>query len=81
MSLKTQVLREGTPMARLERNLDYQHVALIELLGQPSYYLIAFPMAFQLSGVWALVARWWLQPLQPLVLLYWNVGYRPRLHY
>ena len=72
------VLLSQVPMARLERNLDYKRVALIELLGQLFYYVIAFPMAFQGAGVWALVAGWWLQQLQSLALLYWSSGYRPR---
>src|SRR4028118_1110951 len=73
------VLLTQVPMARLERNLDYKRVALIELLNQIVYYLVAFPMAFQGFGVWALVTGWWVQWLQSLVLLYWSASYRPRL--
>ncbi|MBD1933252.1 MULTISPECIES: oligosaccharide flippase family protein [Cyanophyceae] len=72
------VLLNQVPMARLERNLDYKRVALIELLGQLFYYVIAFPLAFRGAGVWALVAGWWLQQAQTLALLYWSAGYRPR---
>jgi PST family polysaccharide transporter len=71
------VLLSQVPMARLERNLDYKRVALIELLGQLVCYLIAFPMAFQGAGVWALVAGWWFQQVQSLGLLYWSASYRP----
>jgi PST family polysaccharide transporter len=73
------VLLTQVPMARLERNLDYKRVALIELLNQVVYYLVAFPMAFRGFGVWALVVGWWVQWLQSLVLLYWSAKYRPQL--
>lgn len=71
------VLLNQVPMARLERNLDYKRVAVIELFGQLIYYLVAFPMAFQGAGVWALVAGWWAQQIQSLGLLYWSTKYRP----
>lgn len=72
------VLLNQVPMARLERNIDYKRIAMIELIGQLLCYLVAFPMAFKGAGVWALVAGWWVQQLQSLVLLYWNANYRPR---
>lgn len=75
------VLLNQLPMARLERNLDYKRVAMIELLGQIAYYMVAFPIAFQGAGVWALVAGWWVQQLQSLVLLYWSANYRPRFYW
>ncbi|MCL1463443.1 oligosaccharide flippase family protein [Argonema galeatum A003/A1] len=71
------VLLNQVPMARLERNLDYKRVALIELFGQLVYYLVAFPMAFRGAGVWALVGGWWVQQIQSLALLYWSANYRP----
>lgn len=75
------VLLSQVGMARLERNLDYKRVAMIELFNQIVYYLVAFPLAFQNWGVGALVAGWWVQQVQALILLYWGANYRPRLRW
>jgi PST family polysaccharide transporter len=75
------VLVNQVPLAKLERNLDYRRVALIELAAQIVYYLVALPLAFQGYGVWAPVNGWWAQQIQSLGLLYWIAGYRPRFHW
>jgi PST family polysaccharide transporter len=54
---------------------------MIELVGQLVCYLVAFPLAFQGAGVWALIAGWWTQQIQTLGLLYWTTGYRPRFQW
>ncbi len=43
----------GPPMARLERELNYRAVAVVELVGQLIYYVVALVLAFKGSGVWA----------------------------
>ena len=75
------VLLSQVPLARLERHLDYKHVALIELNGQFVYYLVALPLAFQGAGVWSPAIGWWMQQVITLGLLYWRADYRPRLHW
>ena len=75
------VLLSQVPLAQLERRLDYKRVALIELMGQIAYYLVALPLAFQGAGAWSLVAGWWVQQLQALGLLYWSANYRPQFYW
>jgi PST family polysaccharide transporter len=72
------VLIQNVPMAMLERRLDYQRIAFIELANQLVYYLVAIPLAFKDYGVWSAVIAWWLQQLQGLLLLFWVTRYRPR---
>lgn len=67
------------PTAMLERRLDYQRVALIELADQLVYYLVALTLAFQGYGVWSAVIAWWVQQVQGLVLFFWVSRYRPQL--
>jgi O-antigen/teichoic acid export membrane protein len=43
-------------VAKLERQLNYQAVAFLELAGQFIYYLVAIPLAHRGAGVWAPVA-------------------------
>src|SRR5215210_4138008 len=38
-------LLQLTPLARLERALDYRRIGLIELSGQVAIYLVALPLA------------------------------------
>jgi PST family polysaccharide transporter len=66
------------PLAQLERALNYRKVALVELMGQIAYYLVALPLAFGGLGVWAAAAGWWCQLLLTIGLLYKVSGYRPR---
>ena len=75
------VLMVQVPQAKLERNLDYQRVAMIELANQLVYFLVALSLAFQGAGVWAPVAGWWVQQIQSLALLLWAARYRPRFHW
>ena len=74
-------LMSQVPLAKLERDLDYKRVAMIELANQCVYYLVALPLAFQGSGVWALVAGWWVQEIQSVALFFWGARYRPRFHW
>ncbi len=65
------------PMARLERALDYKRVAMIELVGNLSYYMVALPLAYRGAGLAAPIAGWWAQQLAQLIQLY-GTDYRPR---
>ena len=69
------------PTSRLERNLDYRRIALVELANQAVFFLVALPLAFQGWGVWAPVTGWWVQLIQTTGLFYWVSGYRPRWHW
>ncbi|WP_188816813.1 oligosaccharide flippase family protein [Calditerricola satsumensis] len=68
-------------LARLERGLQYRQVAMIELLGQITFYLIALPLAFSGFGMWAPVAGWWAQQTFICGLYYRASRYRPRLYW
>lgn len=65
------------PMARLERDLDYRRVAMIELIGNIAYYVVALPLAYRGAGLAAPIAGWWAQQLTQLVQVY-QTDYRPR---
>lgn len=65
------------PMARLERALDYKRVAVIELVGNLAYYVVALPLAYRGAGLAAPIAGWWAQQLAQLVQMY-QTDYRPR---
>lgn len=45
-------------LAKLERHLDYQRVAVIDFAGQVLYYLVALPLAFSNFGAWAPAIGW-----------------------
>lgn len=65
-------------MARLERDLRYRPLALIELGGDLVYYAIALGLAYRGAGVWAPVSgQLGLQAWQ-LVAASVTAGYRPR---
>ncbi len=65
------------PMARLERALDYRRVAMIELIGNLAYYVVALPLAYRGAGLAAPIAGWWAQQLTQLAQLY-GTDFRPR---
>ncbi|MBD2105042.1 oligosaccharide flippase family protein [Leptolyngbya sp. FACHB-261] len=69
------------PLARLERELDYRQVALIELAGQATSYAVAIPLAFQGWGAWSLIGGWWVQQLLSCLLLYRAAKYRPAFYW
>ena len=66
------------PMSRLERELNYKRVAVIELIGNIAYYVVALPLGYRGAGVIAPLVGWWAQQLAQLVQVY-QTGYRPRL--
>lgn len=43
----------GVPMAKLERNLDFRNIAMIELAAQAAGLIIAILLAWRGMGVWA----------------------------
>jgi PST family polysaccharide transporter len=68
------------PISKLERELNYKRVALIELFAQIVYYLIGLPLAFLGAGVWAPVAGWWIQQLSVVSLSSISAKYKPRFY-
>jgi len=75
------ILSGQVPMARLERDLQYQRVAVIELGAQVIYYGVALPLAFRGAGAWAAVAGWWAQQAVAVTLTFVSAHYRPRLRW
>jgi O-antigen/teichoic acid export membrane protein len=69
------------PLAKLERELNYRQVAMLELANQTVYILVAAFLAFRGAGPWALVIGWWVQETQALVLFHWGAKLRPRWHW
>jgi len=60
LALPAQVLAMPASV-RLERRLDYRSVAMIEILGQVAFYLLAIPLVMLKFGPGALAAAWVLQ--------------------
>jgi PST family polysaccharide transporter len=75
------ILMSQVPMAKIERDLDYKRVAIVELANQAIFFLVAIPLAVQGSGVWAPVAGWWVQQIQSLILLLWLTQYKPKFYW
>ncbi len=67
-------------IARLERDLNYRAVALLELSGQIVYTSVALTLAWQGFGVWAPVTAYWCSQTWLLVRSCMISGYQPRLH-
>ncbi|HYD32636.1 MAG TPA: oligosaccharide flippase family protein [Azospirillaceae bacterium] len=67
------------PVARLERNLDYKRIAVLELTGQVGFYAAAIAVALNGYGVWAPVAGWWAQQVLGGILPYIYARHVPRL--
>ena len=64
-------------IVKLDRHLNFKQVAINELLGQSSMYLIAIPLAFAGAGAWAPSSGFVLQQLVLMVLSYWTAKYKP----
>lgn len=69
------------PISKLERELNYKRVALIELFAQIIYYSIGLPLALLGSGVWAPVAGWWAQQVFVLTLSSISARYVPKFFF
>jgi O-antigen/teichoic acid export membrane protein len=69
------------PTAILERRLDYQRIAFIELANQVLYYIMALTLAFRGFGVWSAVIAWWIQQIQGVILYFVISRYRPQWHW
>ncbi len=74
------VLR-SVPLAKLERQLDYRRVAMIELLGQVLAFIVALPLAIKGFGAWAPTLGYCAQQVQTLLLLYFFARYRPAFYW
>jgi O-antigen/teichoic acid export membrane protein len=62
----------------LDRSLKFERVAMIELIGQVSGYLVAIPLAFHGWGAWAPVDGMVTTQFLILALSYASVSLRPR---
>lgn len=70
---------QQVPLSRLERNLHYGAIGLVEVSAQVAFFAVAIPCAVGGLGVWAPVCGWWTQQLLLLAGLFWADTYRPRL--
>ncbi len=66
-------------IVKLDRDLDFRQVAINELLGQTSMYVVAVPWAFAGGGAWAPASGFVMQQLVLLLLSYKSAKYRPSL--
>jgi PST family polysaccharide transporter len=64
---------------QLERQLDYRSVAMIEIAGQVSFYLLAVPMVLLKFGPVSLAAAWVLQ--QAITCLAAHIAAKNRPHF
>ncbi|NMF64867.1 oligosaccharide flippase family protein [Brasilonema octagenarum] len=68
---------------KLDRDLNFQRVAYIELISQVSYYVAALPLAHYLApkelGAWAPAGGLWLQQITMVLLTVFSTDLRPRL--
>jgi O-antigen/teichoic acid export membrane protein len=64
---------------KLDRDLNFQRVAYIELISQVSYYVAALPLANRGAGAWAPVGGLWLQQITMVLLTIFSTDLRPRL--
>jgi O-antigen/teichoic acid export membrane protein len=71
-------LLSKVPLARLERNLDFRRVAMIELMNQLIYLIVAVSLAYKGFGAWAPVAGFWVGEIVVLLVLCRVSRYRPR---
>jgi O-antigen/teichoic acid export membrane protein len=79
MALTLVVVLGKVPLAKLERQLEYKRIAMIELLGQILAFGVALPLAVKGFGAWAPTAGYCAQQLQSTILLYASTRYRPAL--
>ncbi|WP_341526186.1 oligosaccharide flippase family protein [Nostoc sp. UHCC 0302] len=66
-------------VVKLERDLNYQRIAYIELLSQITYYLVAIPLAVRGFGAWSPVFGLFTQQASQITLNYCSSNFRPRL--
>jgi O-antigen/teichoic acid export membrane protein len=66
-------------MIKLDRDLNFQRVALIELVSQISFYLAAIPLAFQGAGAWSPAIGLLTQQGCMLALTFYSSNLRLRL--
>ena len=70
----------GLPaIVKLDRDLDFKQVAINELLGQTSMYVVGVPMAFAGFGAWAPASGFVTQQLVLMLLSYRSAKYIPAL--
>jgi O-antigen/teichoic acid export membrane protein len=68
-------------IVRLDRDLRFHRVGLIELIGQTSGYAVAIPLAFAHKGCWAPVFGQLTGQALTLIIVYASTPMRLRLHW
>jgi PST family polysaccharide transporter len=68
--------------AKLEREMDYKHLAWVEMSSDASQYAVSLSLAaFAGMGVWAAVWGYLMRQLVLLLGVYMLTSYRPKLHW
>lgn len=68
-------------IVKLDRDLNFKQVAINELTGQASMYVVAVPMALVGGGAWAPAGGFVTQQLVLMVLSFRSAAYRPSLYW
>jgi PST family polysaccharide transporter len=68
-------------IVKLDRDLNFKQVAINELIGQASMYVVAIPLAFSGGGAWAPASGFIVQQFVLMALSFRSASYRPSLHW
>lgn len=68
-------------IVKLDRDLNFKQVAVNELVGQASIYVVSIPLALAGAGAWAPTSGWVTQQLVLMILSFRSARYRPSLHW
>lgn len=69
------------PLARLERQLRFRRIAVIELIGQLLSSTTMLLLALNRDGFWAPVAGWWVQEIALTACLFGAARFRPQVRW
>ncbi len=70
---------QQVPLSLLERELNYNSIGLIEIVGQLGFFAVALAVAVVHPTAWAPVFGWLAQQIVLLVGYWSRAGYRPRM--
>lgn len=71
-------LASAPALARLDRQLNYDRVTLVDLLALGAYYGFGIVLAVMGWGAWALAVGWAVQQTISLLGYHWTARWRPR---
>jgi O-antigen/teichoic acid export membrane protein len=68
-------------IVKLDQNLNFKQVAINELIGQASMYIVAVPIAFAGRGAWAPAIGFVTQQVVLMILSFTSARYMPSLYW